>query len=34
MAKPLPETKEIIVPDELVMNQIYHIRGAKSDAGF
>ena len=29
MAKPLPENQEILVPDELVMNQIYHIRGQK-----
>jgi predicted XRE-type DNA-binding protein len=29
MAKPIPENKEILIPDELVMNQIYHIRGQK-----
>lgn len=29
MAKPLPENKEILIPDEFVMNQIYHIRGQK-----
>ncbi len=29
MAKPLPENNEILIPDELVMNQIYHIRGHK-----
>lgn len=29
MAKSLPENQEILVPDELVMNQIYHIRGQK-----
>lgn len=29
MAKPIPENKEILIPDELVMNQIYHIRGEK-----
>ena len=29
MAKPLPENNEILVPDEVVMNQIYNIRGLK-----
>jgi hypothetical protein len=29
MAKPLPENNKILVPDEVVMNQIYNIRGQK-----
>lgn len=29
MTNPLPENKEILIPEELVMNQIYQIRGQK-----
>lgn len=29
MAEPLPESKEILIPDEFVINQIYHIRKQK-----
>lgn len=29
MNKSLPENNEILIPDELVMNQIYQIRGQK-----